>query len=74
MSFLLSSNRSKVENITLGKSGGNKLDGDYRPRNGTLELQENSLEKPRQGDMVEEKGTGMMDTGRLPLSIYILLC
>lgn len=68
MSFLLSFNRSKVRNIPLGNSAGNKLGGDWRPRTGTLELQENSLEKPRQDDEVEEKGTGVMGMGRLLLT------
>lgn len=56
MSFLLSFNRSKVRNSTLGKSGVIKLGGDYRHRDGALELQDNSLEKPRQGDKIEGKG------------------
>lgn len=48
MSFLFFFNRSKVRNITMGKPGGNKLGGNCRPRAGTLELQEISLEKSRQ--------------------------
>lgn len=68
MSVLLSFNRSKVRNITLGKSGANVLAGDCRPRAGTLDLRENPLEKARQGDKVEGKGTGVMDTGRLLLT------
>jgi hypothetical protein len=45
--FLLSFNRSKVRHITMGKSRSKKL-GEYcKPKAGTLELQENSLEKPR---------------------------
>lgn len=48
MSFLFFFNRSKVRNITMGKPGGNKLGGNFRPTTGTLELQKISLEKSRQ--------------------------
>lgn len=68
VSFLLSFNRSKVRNITLGTSGGNKPGGDCRPRAGTLELPGEFLEKPRQGDKAEGKGTGMMGLGNLLLT------
>lgn len=68
MSFLLSFSRSKVRNFTLRKSGGGKLGADCRPRAGTLSLQENSLEKCRQGDKGEGKGTGVTGMGGLLLS------
>lgn len=48
MSFLFFFNSSEVRNITMGKPGGNKLGGNCRPRAGTLELQEISLEKSGQ--------------------------
>ena len=68
MSFLFSFNGSKVRNIGLGKSGSSKLGGDCRCRAGTVELHENSLEKLRQDDGVEGKGTGVMGLGRLLLT------
>lgn len=68
MSFLFSFNGSKVRNIGPGKSGSSKLGGDCGCRAGTMELHENSLEKLRQDDGVEGKGTGVMGLGRLLLT------
>ena len=58
VSFLFSFNGFKVRNIGPGKSGSSKLGSDCGCRAGTVELHENSLEKLRQDDGVEGKGTG----------------